>query len=123
MNKRFKLLVFFTLQNEIFFLLAEKAGSRTSSRAGGSTDGKDKQKVPSRPPSVTEQIFEDGVDDPKSSWTLDHVTEIVYLATQVQMTEQIEAALMQMEEGKDDALKVCFWYFIEPSVCLCFSRF
>ncbi|XP_053409232.1 uncharacterized protein LOC123561373 isoform X4 [Mercenaria mercenaria] len=83
----------------------EKAGSRTSSRAGGSIDSKGNQKPPSRPPSVTEQIFEDGLEDPKRSWTLDHVTEIVYLATQVQMTEQIEAALVQMEEGKDDALK------------------
>ena len=69
-------------------------------------DSKGNPKNPSRAPSVTDQMFPDGGDDPKRSWTLDHVTEIVYLATQIQMTEQIEQALSDLEGGNSDALKV-----------------
>ena len=55
---------------------------------------------------MTDQIFPDADEDPKRSWTLDHVTEIVYLATQIQMTEQVEQALTELEGGNKDALKV-----------------
>lgn len=102
-----------------YFYTGEKAGSRAGSRTGGaSIDSKGgNTKVPSRPPSVTEQIFSDGQEDATRSWTLDHVTEIVYLATQIQMTEQIEGALEQMQGGNEDGLKVtlklndCVTYF------------
>lgn len=43
---------------------------------------------------------------PYRSWTLDHISEIVYLATHVQMLEQVEAALLQHAEGNNEALKV-----------------
>jgi len=89
----------------------ERAGSRASNRTAGGTslDSKGNPKPSSRRASVMEQLYgeeEDGTADPQRSWTLDHVTEIVHLATQIQMTEQIEAALTEMEGGKDDALQV-----------------
>ena len=82
----------------------ERSGSRASK--AGSTDSKGNPKNPSRAPSVTDQIFPEGTEDPNRSWTLDHVTEIVYLATQIQMGEQIEQALADLEGGNKDALKV-----------------
>lgn len=41
-----------------------------------------------------------------SSWTLDNVTEIVYLATQLQMTTQISDACNALENGDKNALPV-----------------
>lgn len=83
---------------------------RTGSRAG-SVDSKGNGKPLSRPQSVTEQMFPEGGEDPRRSWTLDHVTEIVYLATQIQMTEQIEQALSDLEGGNNEALKVSYSHF------------
>ena len=87
------------------YLTEERSGSRQSKT--GSVDSKGNARAPSRAPSVTDQIFPDGGEDPKRSWTLDHVTEIVYLATQIQMTEQVEQALTELEGGNSEALKVC----------------
>ena len=39
------------------------------------------------------------------------MTEIVYLATQIQMTEQIEQALTDFEGGNNEALKVTGIFF------------
>ncbi|XP_052258855.1 uncharacterized protein LOC127863384 isoform X2 [Dreissena polymorpha] len=88
--------------------------SRTGSLGGslaGSLDSKGlpKAKEPrdtSRPASVAEQLFANDPDaDPRRSWTLDHVTEIVYLATHVQMLEQVETALQEFGQGKDEPLR------------------
>ncbi|XP_022099208.1 dynein beta chain, ciliary-like [Acanthaster planci] len=40
-----------------------------------------------------------------SSWMLDHVTEVVHLATQIQITEQTEKCLKLMESGDKNAMR------------------
>ena len=45
-------------------------------------------------------------DDGGRSWTLEHVSEIVYLATQIQMTTQISDSLDAFESGDRLALEV-----------------
>lgn len=60
----------------------------------------------SRASSVADQLLTDENKNSQSSWTLDHVSEVVYLATQVQMTETIETALKEMESGNKDKLEV-----------------
>ena len=49
-----------------------------------------------------------GGDDLKEgkSWTLDHVTEIVHLATRVQTSRQLAQALESFDNGDKDALTV-----------------
>jgi hypothetical protein len=87
----------------LFYVGGDKAGSRTSSR-----QKKEREKEPSasRASSVAEQLLVDPEKDPHKSWTLDHVTEVVYLATQVQMTEQISESLAALDSGNRDSLKV-----------------
>ena len=41
------------------------------------------------------------------SWTLDNVTEVVYLATQLQMTQRLTEACQNAESGDKNALLVC----------------
>ena len=41
-----------------------------------------------------------------NSWTLDHVTEIVQLATRVQTSRQLAQALESFDNGDKDALTV-----------------
>ncbi|KAL3885754.1 hypothetical protein ACJMK2_025795 [Sinanodonta woodiana] len=72
----------------------ERTGSRASSRVSNKQQEKDGLKLPeSRASSVSEQLLQDADQDPQRSWTLDHVAEVVYLATQIQMTEQIKKAM------------------------------
>ena len=40
------------------------------------------------------------------SWTLDHVCEIVYLVTQIQLTKQTSEAVGAMDEGNKEAMQV-----------------
>ena len=40
------------------------------------------------------------------SWMLEHVTEVVYLATQIQITEQMEACMKSLADGNKDAIQV-----------------
>ena len=47
-------------------------------------------------------------DDGGRSWTLEHVSEIVYLATQIQMTTQIADSIDAFESGDRLALEVSF---------------
>ncbi|XP_056010102.1 uncharacterized protein LOC125667097 [Ostrea edulis] len=84
----------------------DKAGSRTSSRQKKERE-KEKEPGASRASSVAEQLLGDPERDPQKSWTLDHVTEVVYLATQVQMTEQISESLAALDSGNRDSLKNC----------------
>ena len=46
--------------------------------------------------------------DGGKSWTLEHVSEVVYLATEVQMTQQITEAIAYFEAGDRLALEVHF---------------
>ena len=47
-----------------------------------------------------------GVEPEGESWTLGHVTEIVYLATQVQLTKLVEGTLQGAADGDSQALQV-----------------
>ncbi|XP_078672103.1 uncharacterized protein LOC144911712 isoform X1 [Branchiostoma floridae x Branchiostoma belcheri] len=67
-----------------------KARSRTSSRAGSQM-------------SVAKDAHEEAEKAP--SWTLDHVTEIVQLATHIQMTAQVEGCLKAAEGGDKNAIQ------------------
>ncbi|GFO25145.1 dynein beta chain, ciliary-like, partial [Plakobranchus ocellatus] len=42
-----------------------------------------------------------------NSWTLDHITEIVHLATRVQTSQQLAEALESFDNGEKDALTDC----------------
>nr|XP_022320176.1 dynein beta chain, flagellar outer arm-like isoform X6 [Crassostrea virginica] len=84
----------------------DKAGSRASSRQRKEKE-KEKDANASRASSVAEQLLSDSDKDPQKSWTLDHVAEVVYLATQVQMTEQISESLAALDSGNRDSLKNC----------------
>ena len=42
------------------------------------------------------------------SWTLDHVAEVVYLVTQIQLTKQTNEALEELDKGDKDAIQVMF---------------
>lgn len=76
--------------------------SRNSSRGGSRQD--------KRRGSVSQRLFDEEVQpDSQKSWTLDHVAEIVYLATQCQLTSQIKAAIAEQDLGNKEALKVCFF--------------
>lgn len=88
-----------------FTFVGDKTGSRASSRQKKERE-KDKEPTASRASSVAEQLLGDPERDPQKSWTLDHVAEVVYLATQVQMTEQITESLAALDSGNRDSLKV-----------------
>ena len=51
------------------------------------------------------------------SWILDHITEIVHLVTQIQMTKEIEQTLNDTDGGNKDAFQVQTnpFYFSESS--------
>ena len=53
----------------------------------------------------TEKFTQQQEGGPRS-WVLDHVAEIVYLVSQIQLTQQVREALEELEAGKKDALKV-----------------
>lgn len=55
---------------------------------------------------VNEKVSNLLSQDQDKSWTLDHVSEIVYLATCVQMTGQIKGALSDLRNGDRQALNV-----------------
>ena len=40
------------------------------------------------------------------SWTLDHVAEVVYLVTQIQLTKQTNETLEELDKGDKDAIQV-----------------
>ncbi|XP_052060514.1 uncharacterized protein LOC127700861 isoform X4 [Mytilus californianus] len=82
----------------------DRASSRTGSRQA-SRQSKKQAEEQSRASSVADQLLTEENKDSQSSWTLDHVAEVVYLATQVQMTETIEGALKEMENGTKDKLE------------------
>lgn len=88
-----------------FTFVGDKTGSRASSRQKKERE-KEKEPTASRASSVAEQLLGDPERDPQKSWTLDHVAEVVYLATQVQMTEQITESLAALDSGNRDSLKV-----------------
>ncbi|XP_033641711.1 dynein beta chain, flagellar outer arm-like [Asterias rubens] len=73
-----------------------RAGSRTGSRnhRPGTRDSQDSRGHGGY----------DGRHGPQS-WMLDHVTEVVYLATQIQITEQTEKCLKMLEGGDRDSMK------------------
>ncbi|KAL5020323.1 hypothetical protein ScPMuIL_003215 [Solemya velum] len=74
------------------------SNSRNSSRGGSRQDR--------RRGSVSQKLLTEEVQpDSHKSWTLDHVSEIVYLATQCQLTSQIKAALAEQDLGSKEALK------------------
>ncbi|XP_055866060.1 uncharacterized protein LOC106055129 isoform X2 [Biomphalaria glabrata] len=56
---------------------------------------------------VNEKVSNLLSQDQDKSWTLDHVSEIVYLATCVQMTGQIKGALSDLRNGDRQALNEC----------------
>lgn len=45
-------------------------------------------------------------DDGGRSWTLEHVSEVVYLATQIQMSQQIADSIAAFDAGDSSALEV-----------------
>ena len=81
-------------------MLGEKPGSRGGSQAGSRRsnreDSTDKHQV---------EPLSDG-----NSWMLDNVSEAVYLATQVNLTNQTADALNKLEEGKKESLQVQFFF-------------
>ena len=97
------------IKSEIIFLpFLEKPGSRSGSRGGS-------RQSPLRSASAVKadkerQAAKD--DGRPRSWILDHVTEVVYLVTQIQLTQQIKEALAAVDDGKEDALDVSIVYFI-----------
>lgn len=45
-------------------------------------------------------------DPPTKSWMLEHVTEVVYLAMQIQLGDQVEKGLKAADGGEKESLKV-----------------
>ena len=84
-----------------------KAGTRSLSRMGSRQS--QREPVPAEPsePEPEEAPVEYAErDDGGRSWTLEHVSEIVYLATQTQMSTQIKDSLAAFEAGDRLALEV-----------------
>ncbi|XP_071095883.1 uncharacterized protein [Haliotis cracherodii] len=74
-------------------------GSRQSSRQGKKEDA-------GVTPSAGELFADlDPLEEGSRSWTLDHVSEVVYLATQIQMTKQIAESVDGLEAGNAEALR------------------
>ncbi|XP_064650622.1 uncharacterized protein LOC135502065 isoform X3 [Lineus longissimus] len=79
-----------------------KPGSRQASRQERKSQNSQKSKKSKE--SALEQAPA-REDRESKSWTLDHVTEIVYLVTQIQMTQQVEQALADVEGGNKEAIQ------------------
>ncbi|XP_076457719.1 uncharacterized protein LOC143291635 isoform X3 [Babylonia areolata] len=83
-----------------------KGGSRSMSRMGSRLS--QREPVPPETEAVEpepEPVEYAERDDGGRSWTLEHVSEIVYLATQIQMSSQIKDALASLEGGDSKALE------------------
>ena len=76
----------------------DKTGSRSNSRQGSRQDQ----------PSQSETTGGGGerVVRGQNSWMLDHVAEIVHLATQIQLTQQVSQALADFDGGNKDTIQV-----------------
>lgn len=74
-------------------------GKPPGSRAGKKPDDKRSSFQP-------EPIPEQSDETETKSWTLDNVTEVVYLATQLQMTQRLSEACDGIEQGDKNALLV-----------------
>lgn len=84
----------------IYIYLVEKPASR----AGRKLDEKRGSLTQANQP-ISEQPVEG--EGETGSWTLDNVTEVVYLATQLQMTQRLTEACKNAESGDKNALLVC----------------
>ncbi|GFS27875.1 dynein beta chain, flagellar outer arm [Elysia marginata] len=80
----------------------------TPGRAAADTGGTPRASV-GKGDAGSGKIAEGAGDDGKEgkSWTLDHVTEIVHLATRVQTSRQLAQALESFDNGDKDALTDC----------------
>ncbi|KAK6172547.1 hypothetical protein SNE40_016179 [Patella caerulea] len=58
----------------------------------------------SRPSSSVKEVIQ-GTQLAERSWTLDHVKEIVYLTTKIQLTDYMNSALKDLEQGQREALQ------------------
>lgn len=56
----------------------------------------------------TDQGSDGHADDDEFSWLLEHVAEVAYLVTQVQLTKQTEDIFLQLQNGKPEAWQVSF---------------
>ena len=82
-----------------------KGAARSLSRVGSRLS--QREPVPAEPEVEEPEPVEYAErDDGGRSWTLEHVSEIVYLATQIQMTKQITESLDAFESGDRLALEV-----------------
>lgn len=50
--------------------------------------------------------IEEAEEEKVSSWTLDNTTEVVYIATQLQLTKRIQDACRALKEGDANAIDV-----------------
>eukprot|EP00057_Strongylocentrotus_purpuratus_P006394 XP_011660868.1 PREDICTED: dynein beta chain, flagellar outer arm [Strongylocentrotus purpuratus] len=81
-------------------------GSRSGSRAGSRTGQRTStNKRPSTRESQQEGPLEVIKDPPTKSWMLEHVTEVVYLAMQIQLGDQVEKGLKAVDGGEKESLK------------------
>lgn len=85
-----------------------RTGSRSSQRAADvpTTDTDTPAPADQQQASDLQAVTGAGEETSVRSWTLHHVTEIVLLATEVKLAQQIGEALDSMQGGKNDALEV-----------------
>jgi len=103
---RHKVLSSYTLKISYFkslLLIMTYCYSTTGKLPGSRAGRKAEDKRGSEP--IQEQVSAQETET--KSWTLDNVTEIVYLATQLQMTQRLDEACEGLEQGDKNALVVC----------------
>ena len=97
-NMKLNIMFFFN------FPATPRTGSRQGSRAGSRTGLRPNQPGTGSEGSKAQQ-------GSGGSWMLEHVTEVVYLATQIQITEQMENCMKSVADGNKDAIQVgCMWW-------------
>ncbi len=82
----------------VFLAGGSRSGSRQGSRSASRSSLQPNANVPA--PKESSQ------SGSGRSWMLEHVTEVVYLATQIQITEQMEACMKSVADGNKDAMQV-----------------
>ncbi|XP_070202269.1 uncharacterized protein [Littorina saxatilis] len=82
-----------------------KSGTRSLSHMGSRMS--QRELVPAEPSEETaaEPVEYAEREDGEKSWTLEHVSEVVYLATQIKMSTQIEDSIASLEAGDRLALE------------------
>ena len=93
------------------FFFPEKASSRTG--VNSRNPSRHSSRVTSRNDEAVHQVAAPETEQPRS-WMLDHVAEIVHLSTQIQMTQQINDAINEFQQGHQEALQVCTWQKSRP---------